>query len=96
MKDITLIKQPVELFKVLKFEGMASSGGEGYFSIGLVNVALNETELAFEAFNKVDDWGPWASLVMRHFFPGAFGPLAGDSRYQELLNKMNRSWTIDR
>jgi len=69
---------------------------EDYFSIGLVNVALDETELAFEAFNKVDDWGAWAALVMRHFFPEVLGPLAGDSRYQELLNQMNRSWGLDR
>jgi len=69
---------------------------EDYFSIGLVNIALDETELAFEAFNKVDDWGAWAALVMRHFFPEVLGPLAGDSRYQELLNQMNRSWGLDR
>ena len=69
---------------------------EDYFSIGLVNVALDETELAFEAFNKVDDWGTWAALVMRHFFPEVLGPLAGDPRYQKLLNRMNRSWGLDR
>jgi len=69
---------------------------EDYFSIGLVNVALDETELAFEAFNKVDDWGAWAALVMRHFFHEVLGPLAGDSRYQELINQMDRSWGLDR
>jgi len=28
MIEIVLAKQPVELLKILKFEGMASSGGE--------------------------------------------------------------------
>lgn len=40
MKEIILSKQPVELFKILKFEGMASSGGEAKMLIadGLVKV----------------------------------------------------------
>lgn len=28
MKEVLINKEPVELFKLLKFEGMASSGGE--------------------------------------------------------------------
>ena len=69
---------------------------EDYFSIGLIHLVLDETELAFGAFNKVDVWGPWTALVMRHFFPEVLGPLAGDSRYQELFNKMNQSWGLVR
>ena len=65
---------------------------EDYFSIGLIYVALGEKELAFEAFNKVEGWGPWTALAMRHFFPEVLGRIADDPRYQELLNKMNRSW----
>jgi ribosome-associated protein len=40
VKKISLSKQPVELFKILKFEGMASSGGEAKMLIadGLVKV----------------------------------------------------------
>jgi TolB-like protein/Flp pilus assembly protein TadD len=67
---------------------------EDYFSIALIHVALGEKELAFEAFNKVEDWGPWTALVMRHFFPEVLRSLAGDSRYQGLLNKMYRSWGL--
>ncbi len=28
MKDIEILREPVELFKVLKFEGLVGSGGE--------------------------------------------------------------------
>lgn len=40
MKEIEIIKVPVELFKILKFEGLASSGGEAKNAIesGLVTV----------------------------------------------------------
>ncbi len=69
---------------------------EDYFSIGLIYAALDEKELAFETFNKVEGWGPWTALVMRHFFSEVLRPLAGDSRYQELLDKMHRSWGLVR
>ena len=41
MKEIILSKQPVELFKILKFEGMASSGGEAKMLIADGHVKVN-------------------------------------------------------
>ena len=41
MKEIFLTKQPVELFKILKFEGMASSGGEAKMLIDDGQVKVN-------------------------------------------------------
>jgi ribosome-associated protein len=41
MKEIFLSKQPVELFKILKFEGMASSGGEAKMLIADGQVKVN-------------------------------------------------------
>ncbi len=40
MKDIAIYREPVELYKLLKFEGLASSGGEAkvIISEGLVRV----------------------------------------------------------
>ena len=40
MRDVEIFKEPVELYKILKFEGMTSSGGEAKLVIeqGLVNV----------------------------------------------------------
>ena len=41
MKEIFLTKQPVELFKILKFEGMASTGGEAKNLIADGQVMVN-------------------------------------------------------
>lgn len=40
MRDVTLSKEPVELYKLIKFEGLASSGGEAkaFIADGLVKV----------------------------------------------------------
>ncbi len=41
MKKIVISKEPVELFKLLKFESLASSGGEAKFFISEGNVRVN-------------------------------------------------------
>ena len=41
MKEIEITKVPVELFKILKFEGLASSGGEAKMVIGNGLVKVN-------------------------------------------------------
>ena len=41
MKTITLTKQPVDLFKILKFEGLAESGGQAKALISEGLVRLN-------------------------------------------------------
>jgi ribosome-associated protein len=41
MKEIEITKVPVELFKILKFEGLASSGGEAKMAIGNGLVRVN-------------------------------------------------------
>lgn len=41
MKFIELSKEPVELFKILKFEALVSSGGEAKFVISEGQVKLN-------------------------------------------------------
>ena len=40
MREVEITKEPVELYKILKFEGMVSSGGEAKLVIeqGQVNV----------------------------------------------------------
>ncbi|QCB46926.1 RNA-binding S4 domain-containing protein [Hydrogenophaga sp. PAMC20947] len=43
MKEIEITKVPVELFKILKFEGLASSGGEAKMVIGNGLVKVNGT-----------------------------------------------------
>lgn len=41
MKDIIINKEPVELFKILKFEGLASSGAEAKDVIAAGTVLVN-------------------------------------------------------
>ncbi len=41
MKTIVISKEPVELFKLLKFESLASSGGEAKFFISEGSVRVN-------------------------------------------------------
>ena len=42
MKTIQINKEPVELFKILKFEALVSSGGEAKFVISEGLVLLND------------------------------------------------------
>ncbi|MCG6938593.1 MAG: RNA-binding S4 domain-containing protein [Gammaproteobacteria bacterium] len=41
MRDLTLKTQPVELYKILKFEGLASSGGAAKLAIESAEVMVN-------------------------------------------------------
>ncbi len=41
MTDVFINKEPVELFKILKFEGIASSGAEAKDMIATGNVLVN-------------------------------------------------------
>lgn len=41
MKEVEITKVPVELYKLLKFEGMAASGGEAKFFISEGQVSVN-------------------------------------------------------
>ncbi len=43
MKQVEISKEPVELYKLLKFEGLASSGGEAKFFISEGRVLVNGT-----------------------------------------------------
>jgi ribosome-associated protein len=41
MKEIQITKEPVELYKLLKFEGLAASGGEAKYFISEGKVSVN-------------------------------------------------------
>jgi ribosome-associated protein len=41
MRTVDINKEPVELFKILKFEGLASTGGEAKLYIGDGQVRVN-------------------------------------------------------
>ena len=41
MKIVTITKEPVELYKILKFEGLVTTGGEAKLLIGDGQVLVN-------------------------------------------------------
>ena len=41
MRDVAISREPVELYKVLKFEGLAGSGGEAKSAIAEGRVRVN-------------------------------------------------------
>ncbi|MGA0805524.1 MAG: RNA-binding S4 domain-containing protein [Pseudohongiellaceae bacterium] len=43
MKTVELTRQPVELFKILKFEGLADNGGDAKAAISEGKVLVNGT-----------------------------------------------------
>lgn len=64
------------------------------FSVGLVYLALGETEQAFARFERVTQWHAWPVLAMRYFFPEVLGPQAGNPRYQGFFREMAADWGI--
>jgi TolB-like protein len=64
------------------------------FSVGLVYLALGETEAAFARFERVTQWHAWPVLAMRYFFPEVLGPQAGNPRYQGFFREMAADWGI--
>lgn len=41
MREVLITREPVELYKILKFEGLVASGGEAKSVIGNGQVAVN-------------------------------------------------------
>lgn len=41
MKEVEITKEPIELYKLLKFEGLASSGGEAKALVAEGHVSVN-------------------------------------------------------
>ncbi len=64
------------------------------FAAGLVYAALGETERAFEHFQQVDPWRDWAAIAIRSLYPQVLKEIRADSRYEELLLDVDRSWGI--
>ncbi len=64
------------------------------FSVGLVYLALGETEEAFARFERVTQWHAWPVLAMRYFFPEVLGPQADNPRYQGFFREMAADWGI--
>lgn len=64
------------------------------FAAGLVYAALGETESAFDLFQQVDSWRDWSAMTIRNFYPQVLADIRADSRYEQLLRDVDRSWGI--
>ena len=68
------------------------------FDEGVVLAALAEREPAFDAFGRASFGGLefafsyWPTVVVRYLFPEVWDKLRDDSRYAELLIRIDRSW----
>lgn len=70
------------------------------FDIGLVRLALGETDRAFDAFERVDfdsiDFSSsyWPTLAVRYLFTDVWARAAGDPRLPALRTRMDASWGV--
>jgi len=62
------------------------------FGAGVVHAALGERDAAFEAFERVDEWGDWPSLAIHGLYPEVWSRLEDDPRHPELLRVVDRAW----
>lgn len=80
----------LELDRILE----ASDALADPFAAGLAHAALGQTDAAFEAFARVDPWRPLATEQVRYFFPKILAPLRKDSRFQDVLRRVDRGWNL--
>ncbi|MGI9265646.1 MAG: tetratricopeptide repeat protein [Gammaproteobacteria bacterium] len=64
------------------------------FAAGLVYAALGEKERAIERFQQVDRWRDWPAIAIRSLYPRALGEVRADSRYEQIVRDVDRSWGI--
>jgi TolB-like protein/Tfp pilus assembly protein PilF len=62
------------------------------FAAGLVYAALGEKERAVERFQQVDPWRDWSSVAIRNLYPQVLEEIRADSRYENILRNVDRSW----
>lgn len=67
-----------------------------WFSVGLVHAALGEPDAAFDAFEKVTDWGAyWPTLAVHGYFPDLMDTLDGDARFRGMRANIHRAWGLE-
>ncbi|REL33342.1 hypothetical protein DYD21_11215 [Rhodohalobacter sp. SW132] len=65
-----------------------------YFCAGLVEAALNNYEEAHSQFGKVEKFGAFTTPMCRYYFPDVLESVRKDSRFDALINKINKSWNM--
>jgi TolB-like protein/Tfp pilus assembly protein PilF len=64
------------------------------FSAGLVHAALGDSDAAFDAFERIRNWGSFETEHVRYFFPDVLGALRDESRYKDLIRRLNQAWGL--
>lgn len=68
---------------------------EDHVRAGLAHTALGETDEAFSAWAKVEEWRAFWPEALRYWFADIVGPLRDDPRYRELIRKVNMAWGLN-
>ncbi len=65
------------------------------FSVGMIQIALDEKDQAFDSFKRVNYWSDyWPTLAVHQYFPNLLDPLRDDQQFQSILQKINQSWGL--
>jgi tetratricopeptide (TPR) repeat protein len=64
------------------------------FSSGMMQAVLGNTGKALDNFEEVSEWGYFSTAFLRYFFPKILGPIRNESRYSNLLTKVESDWGL--
>jgi len=70
----------------------ADTTGINPFWIGITEAALDKQDLAMTSFNEIEQFSMWPNLSLRYYFPEILDSLRRDSRFEELIERMDRQW----
>lgn len=65
-----------------------------YFASATVLAGLGEIEPAFSQLERVRNWGYWDAMAIHHYYGEVLGPLRADSRWGDIVARLNRSWGL--
>lgn len=63
--------------------------------LGVLYASMGKTDEAFKQFESVPVWKAFPSAMIRYFYPIELKGLRADSRYNSILEKVNRSWNLE-
>lgn len=72
----------------------ADGSPDAPFSAALILAAAGDPEAAFDALDRVRQWGPVTTEEARYMFPQLLGPLRDDPRYHTVTDAIDRSWNM--
>lgn len=67
---------------------------EDLVAVGLIQASLGNVDEALRTLARNDDWGHWAAMSLREFFPGTLARLRLDPGYDEIIERINAYWKL--